>query len=90
MIDLNGYVFDGTIDLGEESGACGNCGKTLRYGVWLKHLLTGNRILVGRKCSDRAKGIICKNCGTELHKLVKAPQGIRCMFCGKNPIDGSC
>ena len=84
MKDLNGYFFDGTIDLGEISGTCDCCGKTIRYGVWLKHYLTNDRILVGRKCSDR-QCIYCSNCGLKIHKFAKTPTGkYYCNMCKRS------
>lgn len=77
MKDLNGYLFDGTIDLEEISGICERCGKSIRYGIWLKHYLTNDRILVGRECSDK-QGIHCNNCGSIIHKVIKTPTGKYC------------
>ena len=81
MDDLNGYLFDGTVDLGEISHSCDCCSKYLRYCVWLKHYKTGKKLLVGRECSNKC-GIYCNNCNTIIHKVIKTPDGkYRCVLC---------
>lgn len=84
MKDLNGYLFNNkTIDLGEISGICDCCGKSIRYAVILKHYKTGEEIFVGRECSNKS-GIYCNHCTSKINKVIKAPDSkYYCILCKK-------